>query len=77
VITSRAGDLTEFLSDGVNAFVAAPGDEEDFARAIIRLLDDPAAADLVGKAGQQTCLSRLDYRAHAPDLAIFFEQCAN
>lgn len=76
VITSQAGDLREFLFDGVNAYVANPGDEDDFARRMIAVLQDPARATEIGVAGQQTCFERMDYRSHASGLAAFFTRCA-
>jgi len=71
VITSKVGDLQDFLVDGVNASIAKPGDSVDFACKMTALLTDPELATRIGIAGRQTCAQNLDYRAHAACLAEF------
>jgi glycosyltransferase involved in cell wall biosynthesis len=75
VVTCKVGDLCDFLVDGVNAYVAEPGVEREFADRMIDILRDRAKADRIGEAGQQCCLAQLDYRAHCDDLAKFFVEC--
>jgi glycosyltransferase involved in cell wall biosynthesis len=72
VISSTSGDLVEFLSDRVNAYLGKPGDEGDFADNMISVLQDPTRASRIGAAGQRTCVERLDFRSHAESLAEFF-----
>jgi glycosyltransferase involved in cell wall biosynthesis len=52
VIGSRIGDLTEFLFDGVNAYLGEPGNEDDFVEGMIAVLRDPERATQIGAAGQ-------------------------
>jgi glycosyltransferase involved in cell wall biosynthesis len=75
VITCGIGDLTDFLINNVNAYVGEPGSERDFANRMIAVLRDPARAEQIGAAGQQTCFAHLDYRAHGSGLAKFFIRC--
>jgi glycosyltransferase involved in cell wall biosynthesis len=75
VVTCRIGDLTGFLTDNVNAYVAEPGNERDFADRMIAVLRDPKRADQVGAAGQEVCFAQLDYRVHTSKLARFFADC--
>jgi glycosyltransferase involved in cell wall biosynthesis len=75
VVTSKVGDLCDFLTDRVNAYVAEPGSESDFADRMIAVLRDSEKANQVGAAGQQTCLLQLEYRTHADSLAKFFIDC--
>jgi hypothetical protein len=67
--------LCDFLTDRVNAYVAEPGSESDFADRMIAVLRDSEKANQVGAAGQQTCLLQLEYRTHADSLAKFFIDC--
>ena len=76
VVTSGIGDLTDFLTDGVSAYLTEPGSEADFAEKTIAALRDPDLATRIGRAGRQACLANLDYRAHVPGLASFFLDCA-
>ena len=75
VITCAVGDLTDFLTHGVNAYLARPGDEESFAGQMMHVLDDQVSANRIGKAGQKVCARHLDYRVHATALAKFFREC--
>jgi poly-beta-1,6-N-acetyl-D-glucosamine N-deacetylase len=75
VVSCQIGDLTSFLTDRVNAYLAKPGDERDFADKMIAVLEDPDRAKQIGEAGQEVCLTRLDYRAHVAGLRNFFGQC--
>jgi glycosyltransferase involved in cell wall biosynthesis/peptidoglycan/xylan/chitin deacetylase (PgdA/CDA1 family) len=75
VVSCRIGDLTNFLTDKVNAYLGKPGDERDFADNLIAVLEDPNRAEQIGAAGQEVCLAHLDYRAHASGLAKFFVHC--
>ena len=75
VVTSKVGDILDFLVDGVNAHLAQPGSELDFADRMIAVLRDPERANQIGAAGQRTCLAQLDYRVYADRLAGFFADC--
>jgi glycosyltransferase involved in cell wall biosynthesis len=75
VITCAIGDLTDFLIDNVNAYLAKPGSERHFASKMTDVLQNPDRAQEIGAAGQQTCFAHLDYRAHASGLATFFVDC--
>jgi glycosyltransferase involved in cell wall biosynthesis len=77
VIGCKIGDLTEFLVDDVNAFLAEPGNERAFAEKMIAVLQHPERAAQIGRAGQKTCIACLDYRVHADMLATFFSDCIN
>jgi glycosyltransferase involved in cell wall biosynthesis len=53
VVASRIGGLPFTVRDGVTSLLCAPGDPADLARKIEVLLDDPALADRLGRAGRQ------------------------
>ena len=75
VVACKIGDLTDFLFDDVNACLAEPGNELDFAEKMITVLQNPHRAERIGEAGQQACIAYLDYRAHSTQLAKFFIDC--
>jgi glycosyltransferase involved in cell wall biosynthesis len=75
VITCGVGDLLDFLVDGVNAYVGAPGNERDFANNMIAVLQHPDVAARIGAAGQRTCVARSDYRLQVDSLSRFFIAC--
>jgi glycosyltransferase involved in cell wall biosynthesis/peptidoglycan/xylan/chitin deacetylase (PgdA/CDA1 family) len=75
VISCRIGDLTEFLLEDVNVYLANPGDESDFAGKMIAVLQNPQRANEIGAAGQRACMAYLDYRTHVRGLAQFMTRC--
>jgi glycosyltransferase involved in cell wall biosynthesis len=75
VVASKVGDLTDFLADGVNAYLAEPASEREFADKMIAILLDPARATQIGAAGQRACIKHLDYRSQVDSLAAFFTDC--
>jgi glycogen(starch) synthase len=75
LIASRVGGLSEFLRDGANALLVAPGDEAALATAIERLLDDPALRDhLASQAARDA--PAFDVAPVAREHAGYFEQIA-
>jgi glycosyltransferase involved in cell wall biosynthesis len=58
VVASRIGGLPELVVDGVNGAVVEPGDADGFARAILRLLDDPESWRRCAEGALATAASR-------------------
>jgi glycosyltransferase involved in cell wall biosynthesis len=73
-IVTRVGGLTDSVVDGETGVVVNPGDPEDLARAILRLLRDPAAARALGKAGRARMLARFTLRRTVDDLAALYRR---
>ncbi len=54
VVCSNAGGIPEVFQHGVNALLYAPGDKADLARSMMRMLQDSALRDALGKEGTRT-----------------------
>lgn len=52
VIGSRVGGIPDFVRDGHNGLLAEPGDADDLAKAILRIIQDPALGDDLGRRGR-------------------------
>ena len=52
VVASNAGGVSEWLEDGVTGLGVRAGDPEALAAALGRVLDDPALASRMGRAGR-------------------------
>ncbi len=52
VVASRIGGLPFTVTDGATGLLCHPGDPEDLAAKLIRLLDDPVLRDRLGTAGR-------------------------
>lgn len=73
VVTTRVGEIERFLQNGETAYVANPGDAAEYAQKIIEVLDDPAAATAVGRAGLTVAMSTFHYALHGAKLRKFIE----
>jgi glycosyltransferase involved in cell wall biosynthesis len=70
-----AFDLTEHRnSAGDAALYAEPNDEADFARQMLRLINDPALREAMGRIGQERVRSQLEWRHQAPHLLDVYQQ---
>lgn len=68
VIASRVGGLEEIVTDGRTGLLVEPGDVEDLARAITRLLDDAEFGAVLGATARSTVRERFDSRTTSDSL---------
>jgi glycosyltransferase involved in cell wall biosynthesis len=64
IVAARCGGIPEVVEDGVTGLLVEPGDVAGFASAVIRLLEDPALRERLGKAGQRHAEGRFGVAAH-------------
>ena len=65
VVVTDIGGLREMVEDGVTGRVVRPGDPDALARAILALLDDPAAAATMGARAREIVRTRYSLAALA------------
>ena len=51
VVGTRSGGMSEQIADGVTGTLVRPGDAVELGRALLRYLEDPAAARRAGASG--------------------------
>lgn len=68
---TRAGGIVEIIEDGVNGVLARPGDPDDLAAAIMRLLEAPEFAAGVGGRAAEDAVRRYHPDAIARETAAF------
>ena len=56
VVGSDVGGIPSFVEDGVNGLLAKPGDPASLSAALTRVLEDPALAARLGRAGREKVL---------------------
>jgi alpha-maltose-1-phosphate synthase len=61
--------MPEIIDDGVTGVLAAPGEPEALARALVDLLGDPVKAEAMGRAGHAKVLSSLTW-GHVADRVV-------
>jgi glycosyltransferase involved in cell wall biosynthesis len=63
LVATTGGALPEVAGpDGETCYAVKPGDGVDLARGIMSVLDDPHAAELIGKAGRERVIHRWSWR---------------
>ena len=73
VVSTRVGGIGEIVDTGKNGYLVAPGDAGALARAIEKVLDDPARAKRLGAAAREKALARFDLAANVATLRAWFE----
>jgi len=71
VITNDVGDITCYLRDGENAFIAPPKNQKAFAKKIEEVIVDPELAARVGFAGRKVAKNTFHYEVHAEGIDVF------
>lgn len=61
VLVTHVGEITDYLQDGINAFIARPGHPEHFAEKIKYMLDHYDTALEVGRRGQHLAQTQFNY----------------
>ncbi len=73
VVASATGGVTDWLVDGVNGLLVAPGDAPALGRALNELLGDPARQRSMGSAGREMMAARFSPERHLLALLDAYE----
>ena len=73
VVATRVGGVPRYVTDGENGLLVDGGNADGFARATVRLLDDPALRRAMGVAGRRRVVQRHDWRTSAEKLLTLYE----
>jgi hypothetical protein len=73
-VGTRVGGIPDMVIDGVTGVLVNPGDPEDLARGICRLLRDPARARALGKAGRRHVLRTATLSKTVADLDALYRR---
>jgi glycosyltransferase involved in cell wall biosynthesis len=74
VVATPVGGVPDFFRDGFNGRLTPPGDVPALAAAIVRLLDDPAAAQAMGRHNRQQALEQFAVPQYARRLLEVYHQ---
>lgn len=73
VVASRCGGIAEQVVDGVTGFLFEPGDERELARALARLMVDPALRSRFAQASRERFVENFAIRTSHEKLAEIFQ----
>lgn len=74
VVATRVGGLPEVVDDGVSGIVVEPGDPQQLAAAIIRLLRDPELRQRLGRGARHLAETRLCWKSIAARTAQVYAE---
>jgi glycosyltransferase involved in cell wall biosynthesis len=72
VLATRVGEVTKYLIDGQNAFLAEPSDPIDFAKKIHAIFQEYEHALKIGEKGRLLAQSVFNYKIQGRNLIGFF-----
>jgi glycosyltransferase involved in cell wall biosynthesis len=64
IVASALGQIADVLEDGRTALLATPGDVEELARGLRRVVTDPTLAAKLGDNARQEALARFSWSRH-------------
>ena len=68
VVATNVGSIHEAVVDGETGFLVPPGDADQFADRVLRLLNDPLAQPCDGRGGRETVVERWSIEVDGPRL---------
>lgn len=77
VVVTRVGEIPDYLTDGVTAFLSSPDSAEAFAKKIDYALSNPFLAQKIGLAGREVALNIFNYRMQSKKIIDFIESLQN
>jgi glycosyltransferase involved in cell wall biosynthesis len=73
VVVTKVGEISDYLTDGVNAFLSEPDYPEYFAEKLNFALSNPDLAVAVGTNGKNLASTTFNYKVQAENLAHFID----
>ncbi|MCK5628347.1 glycosyltransferase family 4 protein [Candidatus Bathyarchaeota archaeon] len=77
VVTTNVGGIPEIIEDGVNGFLVEPFNSNQLANRILRFLDNPKEAAVMGLAGRKTIEERFDWRLIVKKVLRVYREALN
>lgn len=78
VVATRIGGIPETVDDGVSGMLVTPGDSQELAHALLRLVRDPALRARMGHAGRAKALVEFEAsRVAKQNLTVYEHAIAN
>jgi mannosylfructose-phosphate synthase len=73
VVASRLGGIRTVITSGESGLLVDPSNSNEFAGAMIRLLQDPALGDRLGRAGREIVVGHFSWEAIAERYVAMYE----
>lgn len=73
VVITDVGEISNYLIDGVSAFISPPNNPKIFGEKLFEVLSDYANAKKIGEEGKKVVLKNFDYKVQSKRLYQFFK----
>ncbi|MDR3666523.1 MAG: glycosyltransferase family 4 protein [Ignavibacteriaceae bacterium] len=70
-IVTKVGEIQEYLTDGVTAYLAEAGSVENFAEKVIEALENTERSEMIAKKGKELAMEKFGIKEHGIRLAHF------
>lgn len=77
VILTNVGCVNQYLTDGINAFIAEPNNIESLSGKLMEVYSDYKRSLEIGQRGQQVAINQFDYRSQSKVIIDFFTERIN
>jgi glycosyltransferase involved in cell wall biosynthesis len=77
VVLTNVGCINQYLTDGINAFIAEPNNIESLSGKLLEVYSDYKRSLEIGQRGQQVAFNQFDYRSQSKVLIDFFTERIN
>jgi glycosyltransferase involved in cell wall biosynthesis len=77
VVASDIGGVPEVVEEGISGYLVPPGRAEPLARAILKMLGDPAKMQSMGAAGYERVRREFTFEAQTEKLEAIYRQMIN
>lgn len=74
VVVTHVGEIPEYLTDGVNAYISKPDDPMAFANKLKEVIDDYSKAKEIGQRGKLLAYGVFNYKIQASNIVNFIEK---
>jgi len=71
IVVTAVGEIPDYLSDGVNAYLAVPGSIESFSNKLLFALNNPEHSKQIGLAGKEVAKQVFNYKVQSKIMADF------
>ena len=76
-VGSRTGGIVDVIEPGASGLLVAPGDGDELARALERLVVDPGLRERLGARGRQVVEQRFDLRDNLDRYLTLFAELSS
>jgi len=77
VVLTNVGCINQYLTDGINAFIAEPNNIESLSGKLLEVYSDYKRSLEIGQRGQQVAINQFDYRSQSKVIIDFFTERIN